>query len=1032
MKMVHLNVKSGYSFFHSTLSVEKIVEYAVKNNLSTIGLTDEVGLFGAMEFTSLCTKNNIKPIYGMEVFIKDNANTSYPLILICQNYQGYHNLCLLTEKISSALEDQTIELDNLADYSDGLIAILPVVRSIFASLENMQKQDLVNEYQKYFSSFFVGLEVYAKEDEKIVKEARAIANSMNIGTTIVNNISYLNSENYEAYKTLRCIEDGITIDQFNEAITRTSYFKSDDEMKLFFTDKEILSTQQIAESCSVNIHEKKGELVQYPTPKGTNQKQYLQALCFKGLVKRLENKVTDEYLNRLEYELTVIDKMGYNNYFLVVWDYVKFAKKSNIMVGPGRGSAAGSLVSYVLGITNVDPIKHGLLFERFLNPERVSLPDIDIDFIDSRRGEVIEYIIDKYGSNRAAHVIAFQTFGAKQSLRDVGKVLGLSLGEIDAICKKIPPFLSTEKLMTIFEQVMSFKAQINGREIYRKVFSVATSIEGLPRQTTQHASGIVITNEPLCEIIPVYHSSLTSLSTQYDLSYLESVGLYKMDILGLKNLAVIDECVNDIERVKNIKIDINTINFDDPNIYFGMSHGELAGLFQLDTPTAKRATNIIRPSNFDDLVALLALNRPGPSEFIPLYSKRKNGEEQIDYIDPSIKDLLTPTYGIIIYQEQIMQILVSMAGFSLGQADLVRRAISKKEESQLQAIKIDFINGSIKKGYSNQIAEKVFELILRFANYGFNKSHTVSYAMVTAQMAYLKYYYPTIFYTSILNSTIGSSGGNDVRFGVYLNEMRNKKIRLLQPCINHSSNVFIVEGNDIRYSLNNIKGLNNQIVGQIIEERANGLYKDFTDFVVRCVPRGLNINNVLALIDAGAFDTLHSNRTTLRNYADIIIQYAKIISVNNNGQVSFDRSFSDAPLIIEAQNNDLLNLEREYDVLGLFLSGFPLQYERDKFNQLGYVTTFDADQLDGSNVKMVAYVASVHLTKTKKGERMAQLTAFDETGQLNLTVFPDVFTGCEGLLYKGNYLYIEGYMKTKDSISLIAKKITKYEIKGVE
>ena len=1021
MKNKILFAKSGYSFFDSTLKISDIIRIAKENEVSSAALIDNSNLFGAMEFYKSCLKEGIKPIIGMQINYLENNGKTYPLILIAKDVYGYKTLCKLTEVVSKGSLNVCIDKEDLVNYKAGVSLIMPISKSYLKVIDEDQFADEL-DFFKYNFDFYLGLENYSEDDEEILYLAKEIAYLEEYKTLPLNLIQYELEDDYKYLEVLKSIEANLPLNKMELPMLKGRHYKNDVLLNEIFDD-ELDKLDEFINKINFDLYSLKGSLVTYPTPKGVTQKDYLYALCHKGLEKRLNKKIDEVYLKRLNYELNIISSMGYTNYFLVVYDYVKFAKSHNILVGPGRGSAAGSLVAYVLGITNIDPLKYDLLFERFLNPERVSMPDIDLDFIDSRRDEVIEYLASKYGLDRCAHVIAFQTFGARQAFRDTFKAMGLSLVEVDALSKRMPKDINLT-LGDALEKSPSFKALINSKENYKNMYETAMHLEGLPRQTTLHAAGMVISDKKIIETSPIYYPSENVSATQFDMNHIEDIGLLKMDILGLKNLRIIDAILNKIKVVYNKEFNLNNIPLDDKKVFNMICKLQVSGVFQLESPGMKRAIHTLKPSSFDDIVALLALFRPGPMGYISVYAARKHGLEEVTYLDPCLEEILKPTYGIIIYQEQIMQILVKMAGFSLGQADIVRRAISKKVESKLVEIEKDFIEGSIKNNHSKEVAKKVFDMIVKFANYGFNKAHSVSYAYITYQMAYLKYYFPAIFFSEVLNTF----AANDNKFNDYVNEIRNRGIKLLKPSINKSYDLFTLENKDIRYSLRNIKGITPGLVTSLIEERKNGEFKDFSSFIARMKPLGLTQVQTLSLISSGALDEFGYNRDTLTaNIANNFI-YADIVASSVEGQLSLNYNDNPPPEMIKVERNLQLELDNEFEVLGFFLSGFPLIYERKRIQEKGFVCANEALNLD-DKVKVVVYISSYKTIKTKNGDYMASLKTMDETGELNVTVFPKEFLAFEHLIKKGNYVQIVGSMQQNDLPSLVVKQMKIFNLK---
>ncbi|NLB11574.1 DNA polymerase III subunit alpha [bacterium] len=1023
MAFVNLNVKSGYSFLKSTLKIEDIVSYGSLNNFSYLGLTDQNALFGAPAFVKACKRANIKAIIGMEVYILEKDEASYPLVLLVKNATGYRNLCYFTSLVSKDKLTTALKYSDLSDKTDGLIAILPMARSCYRNLDSKDKKAYLTNFQHYFSDFYLGLEYYEEADAKLNEELRLL----HYPKTVLNEVRASSSSDLKYLDILRAIDLGTTLDNLPEENKAYRYFRKEEELAFYFSKEELESTEKIAASCQFDIHEVQAKLVSYPLDEGIEAEAYLRALCNKGLNKRFNNRPSVNYQKRLAYELDVIIKMGFTNYFLVVWDYVRFAKKSGILVGPGRGSGSGSLVAYALGITNVAPLKYDLLFERFLNPERITMPDLDIDFIDTRRDEVFKYLINKYGQDRTAHVIAFQTFGVRQALRDAAKVLGLPLYEVDSFAKKIPNLYSDYSLVKIVDKSPSFKSLINSNSKYQQVYEVALHLEGLPRQSTIHAAGMVITDSLLTDVTPIYCPTSDLISTQYDLNHLEEFGLLKMDILGLKNLGILDDCAKMIASTYQRKLDFLSLDLDDPNIYKLISSTKTAGLFQLESPGMKRAISLIKPNSFADVYALIALFRPGPMDSIKTYALRKQGKEAVTYLDPILEDILKPTYGIIIYQEQIMQILVKMAGFSYAQADLVRRAISKKKATELASIEKDFLAGAIKKGHAKKKAQQVFDLILQFAGYGFNKAHSVAYAMLTVWMAYIKYYYPAIFYVALLNTF-----ASDQKLSEYYTEIKNSKLKILGPSINKSREYFYVEDDKIRFSLASIKGLTPGSLKIIFEARKSGSFASFADFVLRVQAFGLGEKAIKLLIYAGAFDEFAINRTTLSKNLKTYLAYASITSSLIDGQLSFDSSLAEAPKMQIYPKNSIEESNLEKQLLGLYLTSFPLEEKREELKKAGFITVEQALLREGT-VKLVLLFSRCRAVKTKRGDYMLRSVASDESGEINVIVFPNEYQKYELLLKSGNYLQVLAKIEqSNNGINLVLRQAKIYNLKEDE
>lgn len=1016
MVFTPINIKSGYSFFYSALKLDDLFEQVKKSKQTSVSIIEINSLFTALQVNKFAKSNNLKTIIGMEVNV-DLGELVIPVLLIAKDLKGYTQLTYFTKFVSHANLDKKLDYKELVANSSNLYIVAPIIKGLFTTLafNKAAIKEIINRFINDKLDFILGLECYQEKDLKALVLAKEFSD---IKKLIVNEIRYLNKEDSEVLNVLLAIKDTQLANseiQHNNALTNNDYLK-------FFSDEDIQKHQELISKIDISVADLKSRLIEYPLPvKDEKPNLYLSALANKGLSKRLNNDIPLEYKQRLNFELDLITKMGFVNYFLVVWDYVKFAKNNDILVGPGRGSAAGSLVAFCLGITNVDPIKHGLMFERFLNPMRVSMPDVDIDFIDTKREQVVKYLFDKYGSKHVAHVIAFQTFGVRQSLRDVAKAMGESLDNINAMAKKVPAFNNQTRTMGLKELVEtypSFADYMFARESYRKIYNIALKLEGLPRQSSYHAAGVVIANDPLYTFTPVYNFSDNDAATQFDMNYLEEIGLLKMDILGLSNLAIIEETINLVNRHSNSNLKITDLNIDDPNIYTLISNKLTLGLFQLESPGMQKAIEKIKPSSFEDIVAILALFRPGPMDFIPDYGRRKAGLETVEYIDESLKEILKPTYGIIVYQEQIIKILQVYAGFDLAEADIVRKAISKKEESKLLEIKTEFLKKAINKGHKEAQANQVYELILKFANYGFNRAHSVSYAYITAQMAFLKYYYRHAFYTAILNNSNLAGGSGDQAFGEYIDEATSFGIKLLPPSINQSSGQFsIAAQNEIRYSLGKIKGVGVNGVTAILNERKNGLFKDFEDFTKRTYSLGINKKMLEALIDSGCFDEFKVTRATLRTNLGIYIENAQL----NQGLIADDNV---VPAIkIQNIDEDLeLNQQREIEVCGIAFTKIKESFNRDQLRSSGVISIKEA-LLTSAAVKMLAQVKSFRTFKTKTQQTMASLVAVDENMRIEMVLFPKEFKLIGDQLKINQYYIFTGSVQVKDKPQFVVNDI---------
>ena len=741
--------------------------------------------------------------------------------------------------------------------------------------------------------------------------------------------------------------------------------------------------------------------------------EYLKYLCNKGLNRRLNGNVTEVYLKRLDKELSIIKEMDFCNYFLIVWDYVKFAKKNNILVGPGRGSAAGSLVSYILGIIDIDPIKYDLLFERFLNPERVTMPDIDIDFDSEKRQDVINYVIDKYGEKRVAGIITFDTLSAKQVVRDVARILEISPSDVDYITKLLSP---RETLTETLKNNVKLKRLIDENYKYQQLFDISLRLEGLPRNIGIHASGIVMSCVDIDETIPLYKNNRGLYTTAYSMNHLEPLGLLKMDFLGISNLTLIQEVLTNIREKEKLNITFSNIPLDDKKTLEIFRKVKTDGIFQFESSGMRRFLEKLQVSSLDDVIAALALYRPGAMDFIDNYIRRKNGLEKVEYIDQSLEAILKPTYGIIIYQEQIMQIARTLAGFSLGEADILRRAISKKKEEVLLYEKPRFIEKSIQNGYNKEVAEQIYNLILKFANYGFNKSHSVGYATVAYKMAFLKTYFFKYFETAILNNVIG----NDIKTKIYLAEIKQNNIQILPPDINESTNKYEVINGAIRCPLSIITNVGSLVAKEIIEKRKENPYKNFIDFVIRNYSVGINKKVLINLIKAGCFNSFGTNEKTLLNNLDNIINYAELSK--DAGMIELS-----PPNLIPYEDYTKEELiDNQLTVFGFYLSNHPTNI----YKEANELDTRNIEQHFDKNISLVLVIDQIKEVTTKKNDIMAFVTASDEYGQISLTMFPKTYQTYNNINKKDIIRIFGRVEKRFDQYQIIINSLKILEYKG--
>lgn len=929
MNYLPLNIKTNYSFLRSLIKIDDLIKKCKELKYNAIAIADE-NMFGVMEFYKSCTQNNIKPIVGLQITIDDNY-----ILLYAKNYNGYKNLCFISSN------DKNME--NLKSNSSDLICILP-----------SESINIYDELKMFISDIYIGY--------KSIKERESIQNKKCV---YINEINCIDKTDSEYLKYLYMIKDNKKISdkpyyEFND----DNYLLKEDDLNGRVNNVDFINYKVINDMCNLKIETKDDLLPKYSNDINFNEYEYLTNLCKKGLLKRFNNKVLVKYADRLMYELDIINKMGFCNYFLVVWDFIKYSKQNGILVGPGRGSAAGSLVSYALGITDIDPIKYNLFFERFLNPQRITMPDIDIDFDSERRSEVIDYVTKRYGNKNVAQIITFVTLKAKQVLRDVARIFDYDNLKTDNFIKLFDSNLS---LMENKNNPL-IKIELEKDTLLSRIFDISLHLEGLNRQSSIHAAGVIISNKELDRYIPTFKTSTGELVTGYTMNYLEELGLLKMDFLSIDNLNLISTLLDEIKSIK-----FSDIPLDDKLTIELFRKVNTDGIFQFESSGLKNVLRKFNVSSFDDLVAIIALFRPGPMDNIDSYIRRKDKKEKIEYLHEDLKPILKDTYGIIVYQEQIMQIANVMAGYTLGEADILRRAMGKKSHSIMEDERDKFITRSINKGYTKEVSTNVFNLIYKFADFGFNKSHSVGYATVAFKMAYLKAHFPNYFMSHLLSMVIG----NDVKTKQYINEAKNQNIDILPPCINSSSTKYIVENKNIRFPLSAIHNVSEISSKEIIKERESGPFIDFFDFVKRCYGKTINRRKLEYLIYSGAFDSLGYNHKTLIENIDIAINYAELVHDLDDSLVSIPELE-----VKEEYSKDEL-IKQEYDTFGFYLSYHPVQkYRKNDINSTIISNYFN------KVINIYLLIDRVREIKTKKGEKMAFVTASDEYGEVDVVMFP--------------------------------------------
>lgn len=1008
-----LHIISCYTFLESGLTIERIKESVNKENYFGAAIVDKKVMYGVPFLIKAMESINKKYLVGITIEVDGDYLSLYAL-----NEEGYRNLCLL----STHAEQKDLTIEELKKYKEGVVGIIDTNKGKFK--EEFVKEEEVstsftsrlNKFYKSFMEFYLGVEVTTREEVKYANKIRTFAANHDYLTIAFPTISYQKKDDAIVLTMVKAIKDDDKIDVKKE--TGQAYFMKESDYQKIYTPHELSLTVELMKKSTFNYHQKRGEMLHFPVD---NSEHYLREQVAKGLAKR--GFATDvKYLNRANYEVDVIIKMGYADYFLVVQDYVLYAKNNGILVGSGRGSAAGSLVSYALGITDVDPIKYDLQFERFLNEGRKTMPDIDIDFMDIRRDEMVEYMRHKYGIGKVANIVTFQTIGAKQSLRDVGRIYEYHDWLISNLSKAITnPKLT---LRECYKTLPAFKALVDSDQYYLEIVSLASKIEGLPRQSGLHAAGVVLNNEAIENAMPVSFDFSNNYISQYEMHFLEEQGFLKMDFLALRNLTIVDSCIKLIAKYEDIHLDFYHLPYDDPATYEIINSGKAMGLFQLDGAAIKLATKQLGVSCFDDVVVAISIGRPGPMDSIPSYVRRKKGIEKVTYLSSDLKEVLGPTYGILVYQEQINSIAKVMAGFSLSEADLFRRGVAKKDAKVLKDLKEKFITGAIKKGYGEKVATDMYNKIYKFANYGFNKSHAVGYAILGCQMAYLKAKYPLEFYASILQTNAST---NDVKFGEIVSEMKSLNLEVSLPDINVSEGFFSINNNRLIYPLSEIRGVPSVLVDSILIERnKRGPFKDFFDFMMRLYPYKLSEKQVEALINAGAFDSLYPSRNSLRNSIYRGMQYAEL-NFSENGQMTLGTQFVKAPSIIEASDIPLENLNLEYEAIGIMLSDNPLTYKKDILlanNALPIVEVLEST----TPVTFGGMIKAKKVINTKKGTPMAFVKIFDDTGEIEVIIFSDLYSKNMKYIETNKLVLIKGANKTsRGETSFVADEIISLE-----
>lgn len=1060
---VHLHVHTQYSLLDGAARVGKLIDKAKSLGMKSIAITDHGVMYGVVDFYKTAIKKEIKPILGCEVYISKGKYTEkdpnrdksqYHLVLLAENREGYSNLMKIVSEgfVNGFYYKPRVDYSVLRKYSKGIIALSSCLAGEIQQYLNNNDYEKAKKtaliYNEIFgqNNFFLELQDHGIREQKLVnQQLLRLSRETNIPLVATNDVHYIDRTDSKFHDVLLCIQTGKTIDDADRMKFPSSefYLKSYEEMMELFNgyDDAIANTVKIAERCNVELDFNTLHLPGFSAPEGLTNSEYLRQLCYEGLKKRYEI-INKDLEDRLEYELNTIENMGYVDYFLIVWDFIKYAKDNGIMVGPGRGSAAGSLVSYTLGIIDIDPIKNGLIFERFLNPERVSMPDIDIDFCYERREEVIDYVVSKYGHDKVAQIATFGTMAARGAIRDVGRAINMSYGEVDFIAKQIPMSLgiTIDKALEINKKL---KELYEDDSRIKELIDLARAVEGLPRHTSTHAAGVVISKLPITEYVPLARNN-DSIITQFTMTELEELGLLKMDFLGLRTLTVIRDAIKLIEDNKRVKVDFSNSNYDDPNIYKMFSKGETLGVFQFESSGMRQFLKELKPTCFENIVAANSLYRPGPMNQIPRYIENKNNPEAIKYLHPKLEPILDVTYGCMVYQEQVMQIVRDIGGFSMGRSDLVRRAMGKKKMDVMEQERKHFIYGktnekgeieiagAIRNGVDEETANKIYDEMIDFANYAFNKSHSAAYAVVAYQTAWLKYYYPVEFMAALITSIMGNT--NSV--SLYIQECRRLGIKILPPDINESYAKFTVKDGAIRFGLAAIKNVGAAAIDSIVETRKKGgKFLSFIDFCQRVDLSVLNKRMIESMIKCGTFDSLGANRAQLLAiYERVLEGIAQDRKRNIEGQFSlFDTleqknssslSLDILPNINEFPERTLLSMEKE--MLGVYISGHPLSAFTQELKMFSNITTIDINEVveelevnnnpirDGKKVKIGGIITKKQNKITKNNNMMAFATLEDLYGTIELIIFPATFEKYSKLIHEDSIVLIEGRLSISE------------------
>lgn len=1055
-KFVHLHVHTEYSLLDGAIKIKDLVSRAKEWDMGAVAVTDHGVMFGAIEFYYECMKQGIKPIIGCEVYVDPKGHTrregqggNYHLLVLAENEEGYRNLVKLVSiaNVEGFYYKPRVDYDLLSKYSKGLIASSACLAGEVPSLilsgrydEAKEKallyRDIFGEGNFYLEIMSNGLSEQAVANKHVIELAR----KANIPLLATNDAHYLESSDADWHEILLCVQTNSTVNSKNrfQFGSKEFYLRSPVEMWKIFGDElsdALHNTVDISERCNVKLEFGQYMLPEYKVPEGETLESYLALKAKEGLARRFGGReIPQEYIKRMEYELGVIKQMGFAGYFLIVQDFINAAKERGIPVGPGRGSAAGSLVAYALRVTEIDPIKYNLLFERFLNPERISMPDIDTDISDKRRDEVIDYVVEKYGRDKVAQIITFDRMKSRAAVRDVGRALDMPYPDVDKVAKLIP--FNVSSIEEALELSHELKALYDGNREVKQLLDYASHIEGIARHCSQHAAGVVISPEPLVNIVPLKAINGTQIVTQYPMEPLEKLGLVKMDFLGLRTLSMIEETLKNIAKNGKKVPDLTQLPMDDRATFEMLQRGDTMGVFQLESSGMRQLLKKLCPDSFQDIIAVLALYRPGPlgSGMVDQYIERKHGRSPISYPHPALEEALKETYGIILYQEQVMQIAARLAGYTLGQADILRRAMGKKKVEEMEEQRQVFVKGCLENAVSAEQANEIFDLIQYFAGYGFNKSHSAAYAMISYQTAYLKAHYPVEFLAAFLSSHIGAKKEILAR---YVREVRSSGIEVLPPDVNESEAGFTAVGDVIRFGLSAVAKAGSGAVEAILRaRREGGPYKSLWDFVSRIDLRVVNKSVIESLIGVGAFDGLHSNRRQILESLPVLLEARARLDEDKFQQRLFSLDGNDSldvePALVDIEDFEFHEkLELEKDAVGLYISGHPFEAYEERVRKYAYCTPSELIHWCSPQAKPLVggIVTDVAEQYTKKGDLMGIVGVEDLDAKLEVVCFPRMWAKVKAFCQAGNVILVSGRLEERGGgVTMIAEDVVPLEV----